>query len=39
MLGLPDDSTRLEVDILLNNAKQRRLEAQLHEVLAKREID
>ena len=26
MLGLPEDCTKLELDILINNVKQRRLE-------------
>jgi len=29
VLGLPEDCSKLEVDILLNNCKQRRLEAHL----------
>jgi hypothetical protein len=33
MIGVPPDSSRLELDIVLNNAKQKRLEEELQRVL------
>jgi hypothetical protein len=35
VLGLPVDSSKLELDIMLNNAKQKRLEQHLQDVLHK----
>jgi|LakMenE18May11ns_1017448.scaffolds.fasta_scaffold8021711_2 hypothetical protein len=36
MLGLPSDSSKIELEILINHEKQKRLESELQQVIVQR---